>query len=265
MTEDVRRSHFLQSGNVVWCINYILIKPKWGNTSTPVSSKLETLNSYCQYDTVSLRIEFYIYSKSVHKKTSPCSPQALILPHKVSEPFRKNKQSTIPSRPQSERLSLVKTSSVWFDVAFATLPVGSQHLVHVRAARPVVIRLPLKLLVLPLEEAKLWGKHNQGYHICEKIEKKHQTKPTDTKLRLSPSTAVPRREPAAADRQWRCQQSPPPGRRPSHQVYWLSAAPAQKQLFQGLYRKIKGPLYKNFKEAWYLRKATWLHWHIGFF
>lgn len=41
---------------------------KWGITSTPVSSKLKTLSSYCQYDTVSLRIEFYINSKSVHKK-----------------------------------------------------------------------------------------------------------------------------------------------------------------------------------------------------
>lgn len=149
---------------------------------------------------------------------------------KVLEPL-KNKQSTIQSRPQSEQLPLVQNFQclIWSRFCnFAwwfTAP-------HPREAGLARRRPP------PAEAAgtSSWRsrtvKETWSGNIVHSVGKKKQ--PTDPKLPVSPSTAVRRREPAAADQQWRSRRSPPPGRRPSHQVYWLSAAPVQEEQFQGL-------------------------------
>lgn len=135
----------LQTGNVARCAIYILSKGKTRPTlppTLPVPSELQTFSSY----------QHCIFKKSFTHIKSQCikkypqsqrNPKSLKKKKKVDNPGIRA-ASCGPKRPVFDLKWL-----------FAGRPVGSQNLVLVRLARPVVVRLPLELLVLPLEEAEL--------------------------------------------------------------------------------------------------------------
>lgn len=157
VTEDVGRSSvILPTG--IWCINYIRLKTKLGQHLNPAVIEAWNIQLIFTWHWILKSKSFaYIQSQCI-KKYILCSPQN----PKVLAPLKNINNPRLQVVHRVNDFLSFKTSSVWSEVAPAAPPDASQHLVHVRLARPVLVRLPLQLLVLPLEEAELWARHHGG-------------------------------------------------------------------------------------------------------